>query len=176
MLDAGAICPECGSSAEARAAVARLRRLWRNDILLLVVLAGGCGAYFWGSSTLRLAGSAMTWLNDPWGTYSDARFQSAVAARRKTAVLFDADWCLGAGTARRPAIRSELAGLLREQGHVLLFADLTVPSASTQAVHALAGNPPLPCVAIFGPDGRLVSIEVPDHAHRRLSAEAAGRR
>jgi thiol:disulfide interchange protein len=173
LLDSAAVCTECGSSLVARASAARLRRLWRNDVVLVAVLAGALATYIWGASALRLGSAWIAWINDPWPTYSASRFQSAVHSHRTTAVLFDADWCLATGTAGRP-VRTELAALLRAQGHVLFFADLTAPDVSTRAAHALAGSTSIPCVAIFGPDGRLVSTEDPHHAHARLSAPAAG--
>lgn len=176
IADADATCSECGCDRERRR-ILRLRRLWRNDILLVLALAIPLLLWFAYEPVTGEVKSALARLRDPWPAYSEARAAQAKSQGQGLVLYFDADWVLiGCATASFDAARNQLPSQTRQLGLVPLRVDLTDPAGSGASLHSSLGLVGVPLFVVLDSQGNILSAsERPEGAAQSLGALASRR-
>jgi predicted nucleic acid-binding Zn ribbon protein len=176
ITEADATCSECGCDGERRR-VLRLRRLWRNDIVLLLALAFPPLLWFGCEPVSREVKSALARLRDPWPVYSEARAAHAKSQAQGLVLYFDAEWVLlGCGTASFEAARNQLPSQARQLGLVPLRVDLADPADSGASLYSSLGLVGIPLFVVLDSQGNILSVsERPEVAVQALTALASQR-
>lgn len=169
---ADSICPECGCDVAGGQRVRRIRRMWRNDAILLLGVTVAASVWFGFQPAARSIASAAAWLNEPWPDYTAARLAYARSHGQAVVLFFDAEWVsVGCQRSSFYEVRNALPRRARELGVSPLRVDVTGANSAGISLLASFGVATVPAYVILDSQGGVASIsDRPEVIAERLPA------
>jgi len=161
-------CPECGRDSIEQSACRRRSVVRRLDAGFIAAIVLAPLLWFEYRADWKHARDAISWLHEPWPSYSTRRAAVAATNGKAVAIFFDAEWVSMCCEPQYTRLRKELPALLRSAGCVPLRVDLTGGDPQHMSLFKQAGVLTVPVIVTFDASGGVLAREDPAVLYSRL--------